>query len=526
MTDFTPKISLTQAMTSPNLFAHVFAAPSFWPWRTVAKLIDGIPLTEPREIELYQQCTGRQQLPHRHEQRLLRRFIVLAGRRAGKDRFFSGVAVWRCVSVDWRRHQSPGEQSVVILLGRDRKQAAILRRYCHGLLEVEALQREIVRQTSDVVEFRNGSQLEIASNDASLVRGRSAIAVIGSECSFWKSEHSVNADEEVVGAAEPSMAMCPDGGLLLLGSTVHRQRGLMYRFYKELFGNEQTNDVCWFAPSRTMNPLLRQSVVDAALASDPYRGAAEFNNRWREDLTDCFPLDAIEQCTDYNVFERPPQPHTSYKAYFDSATGTGSDAFTLAIGHRLLDAVGTVMVDVVRERKPRFVPSDVIKEYSLLLKLYGIHEIHGDAFAGGYQDEWLRNGIRFIAAEFSTSENYLRSLPMVLSQRARFVNSATLRSQLAGLERSVAGGHEKVDHPRHANAHDDVSASVCGLLVVAGNRLAFDLQTMLRDGEPPAATAEQQQRSYAARNFQSYLFRCMGFNPAQPSRPWGQQPWD
>jgi hypothetical protein len=56
---FAPAITLTDAMTDPNLFGDTFAADSFWTWRTVAKLIDGIPLTEKREIELFEACTGR-----------------------------------------------------------------------------------------------------------------------------------------------------------------------------------------------------------------------------------------------------------------------------------------------------------------------------------------------------------------------------------------------------------------------------------------------------------------------------------
>ena len=51
---FAPAITLTDAMTDPNLFGDTFAAESFWTWRTVAKLIDGIPLTEKREIELFE----------------------------------------------------------------------------------------------------------------------------------------------------------------------------------------------------------------------------------------------------------------------------------------------------------------------------------------------------------------------------------------------------------------------------------------------------------------------------------------
>ena len=46
----TADVTLTESMTNPALFGSTFAAPSFWTWRTVAKLIDGIPLTEHREI--------------------------------------------------------------------------------------------------------------------------------------------------------------------------------------------------------------------------------------------------------------------------------------------------------------------------------------------------------------------------------------------------------------------------------------------------------------------------------------------
>src|SRR5260370_21086588 len=101
----TPLISLTRALSDPALFGKVFASPSFWTWRTLAKLIDGVPLTEPREIELAKQCTGRSELLRT----AARRIILLAGRRAGKDRFLSAVAVWRAaLCAHWRRHSSVG----------------------------------------------------------------------------------------------------------------------------------------------------------------------------------------------------------------------------------------------------------------------------------------------------------------------------------------------------------------------------------------------------------------------------------
>jgi hypothetical protein len=117
---------------------------------------------------------------------------------------------------------------------------------------------------------------------------------LGSECCHWRTdEHSASSDEEVVGAAEPSMAMCPDGGLLLLGSSVHRRVGYMYRQYKKLHGNDGSEDVCWFAPSAVMNPELPAHVVDKALAEDAPKARAEYQNVWREDLNDFIPLDVF-----------------------------------------------------------------------------------------------------------------------------------------------------------------------------------------------------------------------------------------
>jgi hypothetical protein len=470
---FTPAISLTGAMRDPCLFGNVFAAPSFWTWRVVAKVIDGLPLLEDRERDLYRQCTGCDYAGPRP----VRRMIVLCGRRAGKDRFWSAAAIWRAaLCADWRKHTSAGEGAVVILLGGDKKQANILSRYCAGLVASPMLRREVVRQTNDVLEFRNGASLEIATNDAKLVRGRSAIAVFGSEVCYWQTaEHSASSDEEVVSAALPSLSMCPDGGLLALWSSVHRKRGYAWRKFKQCHGVDNADDLVWFAPSAVMNPLLPQGVVDKALAEDAPRAKAEYLSEWRSDLSDFIPADVIEAATDYGVYERPPMPYpTSYTAYIDPAGGTGADSFTLAIGHK----GAPCEIDVVREVKPRFVPAQVISSWVPLLKSYRITEVEGDKFAGGFHSsEWQAHGITFRASERTTSENYLSALPVLLAGRVRLIDNATLRQQLGSLERRVgAGDRESVSHPAYASAHDDCATAVAGAIaaLTVGNGLVYD----------------------------------------------------
>jgi hypothetical protein len=55
-----------------------------------------------------------------------------------------------------------------------------------------------------------------------------------------------------------------------------------------------------------------------------------------------------------------------------------------------------------------------------------------------------------------------------LARRVRLLDNLTARNQLTSLERRPgAGDRESVDHPKHAGAHDDVAAAICGAIVLA-----------------------------------------------------------
>jgi hypothetical protein len=491
---FKPAISLTAAMNDPQLFGTVFASPTYWPWKVVAKLIDGIPLTEPREIELFIACTGRHVLPKGP----VRRLVLLVGRRGGKDRFLSAVGVWRTALIcDWRKYSSAGEQNVCILLGADKRQGTILSKYAGGLIAPPMIAAEVTRNVKDVVEFRNTARLEISTNDARLVRGRSAIAVLGSECCHWRTdEHAASSDEEVIGAAEPSLAMCADTGLMIMGSSVYRKKGYMFRRWKELFGNDDAEDICWFAPSATMNPRLSQAVIDKALSTDSARAKAEFLNEWRSDLSDFIPSDVIDNATDAGVYERAPLPNMTYYAHALAAGGTGKDSFAFAISHR----EASYVVDVVREYRPRFVPAAVIGELAQICKTYRITKFRDDKFGGGFHSsEWATHGITFEPCEGTTSENYLTLLPLLLAGRVRLPDHKTLRTQLGSLERRPGEGRETVSHPQHDSAHDDLATACAGAVVAAmpANDGSYSMEIWDRVNGNAAAEAERVLQNFA-----------------------------
>lgn len=455
-------ITLAAAMRDVNLLGAPFQAPSFWTWHTVAKVISGESLDD-REAALFRECTGRTELPKGP----VNNVTLLGGRRTGKDRFMSATAIFRAaLAAKWQEIMSAGEMATVILLGADKKQARILRRYCQGLLEPPMIKALVSRDTDEVIEFRNGASLEITTNDASLVRGRSAIAILGTEVCFWQTDAaSSSSDEEIIAAAEPSMSMTPDGGLMIMASSVHRKRGYMYRKFKELHGNNEAEDICWLAPSRVMNPALPEKVVTKAMAADPQRARAEFGSQWRDDVSDFIPREVVEAATDYGVRERAPLGGIKYIAFTDAAGGTGKDSFSLAIAHR--ERGGTAVLDFLRERKPRFIPAAVVKEYAEILKVYRITSIKGDRYSAGWNaDEWSRAGIKYEPSELTKSELYLAALPMLLSGQVRLLDSQTLRDQFTGLERRVhSTGRESVDDNGSASANDDLANACAGAIV-------------------------------------------------------------
>src|SRR5262249_28320185 len=93
-------------------------------------------------------------------------------------------------------------------------------------------------------------------------------------------------------------------------------------------------------------------------------------------------------------------------AYVDAASGTGKDSYALVIAH--IEPDGTVVIDAIRERKPRFVPAQVIAEYAELLRAYRVTEVYGDNYAAGFHSgEWSNHPATFRPCKDTTSDNYL-----------------------------------------------------------------------------------------------------------------------
>jgi hypothetical protein len=154
---------------------------------------------------------------------------------------------------------------------------------------------------------------------------------------------------------------------------------------------------------------------------------------------------------------------------FVDPSGGSNDAMTLAVAHR---EGNTVILDLVRERRPPFSPEAVVEEFAGVLRAYRCTSVVGDRYAGEWPRERFRiHFINYEVAEKSKSELYQALLPLINSRAVDLLDNDRLVHQLVGLERRTArGGKDSIDHPR--GGHDDVANAVAGAIELAASKPA------------------------------------------------------
>lgn len=389
-----------------------------------------------------------------------RELYVIAGRGSGKSRIVALIAA--CVSLGEYQH-APGERIYIGVFGPDRKQARITFSYVIGLLRADPkLEALIVRESRESVDLCHDVTIEVITASRAAPRGRSYALAIIEEAAFLPQEDSANPDIELVRAVRPALARVP-GSLLAVVSSPYARRGILYEAWRRREEKKTRDDVVFVqASTLELNPLFDIEAIGKAREEDPIAAATEYDAQFRSDVESFASLAAVEACVAEGVHELKPLGQVTYSAFCDPAGGSGADSFGLAIGHR---SNGNVVIDAVREWKPRFSPEAVVKEMSGLLRRYRINSLPGDRFAGEWvREPFRRNSIEYEICSQPKSDLYRDALPLINSKQIELLDNPRLIAQLVGLERRVGrGGRDSIDHA--PGGHDDIANVVCGLAV-------------------------------------------------------------
>jgi hypothetical protein len=471
------RLTIERALRDQRLFAAALGDLSSWQvWIVVLKAAFGLTL-DADEAALFASVAGDRSPPGQRTRELW----CVVGRRGGKSRMAALIACFIALFTSHRL--APGEKGCVLVLAASIEQAGTVFGYVLGLLRASpALAREIVAVKRTEVELRNGITIAVHSNSFRTVRGRTLVAAVLDEISFWRSEESANPDVETYRAILPSLATT--NGMLVGISTPYRRIGLLYQKHRDHYGQPGDDVLVVQGSSQTFNPSLAAATIEAQRAADPLAAASEWDAAWRSDVSSYLDDALIEQAVEIGrPQELPPMLHfggPTYAAFTDPSGGVGSDSYTLAIGHREDDAH---VVDLIRGTEGIFNPAEVTKQYAAILKDYHLTSVTGDHYAASWvSNAWAEQGISYVKSELPKSQIYLETLPLFSRGLVRLPDHSKLLRELRLLERHThRSGKDSVDHPR--NGRDDHANAVAGVLRQLSNPLGWDHTFSWVDGD-------------------------------------------
>ncbi len=431
-------------------------------WMVALRCLYGLPVTLDWQRQLVRECTGR-------DASLLPRdgfssALFLTGRRSGKSRTSAIAGAYEAALSGREKLLAAGEKGLVAIIAPTRKQGGVVKGYLRAIFDqTDMLRQEVVRETREGFELRNGVEVVVLVADWRSVRGYSLLACICDELAFMglDEEAKVRSDTELVRAILPSLATT--GGKFIGISSPYARKGYCWTTFKRYHGNDSGKVLVWNCASRVMNPTLPQSIVDQAMTEDLAAAKSEYLGEFRDDVSLWLPIEVIQQCVVEGRKELLPRKGISYFAFADLSGGR-SDSAALSIAHT---ADGKVILDCLRQWKAPFNPTLAIQDMSDLLQSYGLRHCVGDRYAGEFvRQGFAKCGISYKAAERSKSELYLDLLSRLCSQQVELLDDPTLIKQLASLERRTrSGGKDVVDH--QPGCHDDCANCAAGVASMA-----------------------------------------------------------
>jgi hypothetical protein len=486
-------IPIDAALLDRKLLGAALGDPASWStWVACLKAAFGRKLAK-GERALFDKVAGGRSPPTRRVDQV----FVAAGRRSGKSRVAALIASYCATCVDHSAKLSPGETGMVLVLAASRSQARGIVDYCKAFIEASPiLRRRIQEVTQEEIRLTGNVVIAVHSNSFRTVRGRTLIACIFDELSFWQTDELMAlSDLEAYRAALPSLATT--NGLFCAVSSPYRRVGLLATKHRDFFGRDDPDVLFLQGPTLTFNPTLDAGIVDAARAADPASAISEWDAEFRRDLQSYLDDALIDAAIDHGrPLELPPRHGVIYFAFTDASAGR-HDAFTICVCHAQGERI---VVDVIRGRRPPFDPASVAAEFAALAREYRCPKITGDNFAA----EWVagaftKAGLPYHRSDATRSEIYLEVLPLWTRGLVSIPNHATLVRELRLLERRThRSGRDSVAHGAHGS--DDYANSLSGALRLAvwkRQPLKFSPELLARASLPGPMTRRWNQRNLA-----------------------------
>src|SRR5207247_171320 len=156
----------------------------------------------------------------------------------------------------------------------------VLLRYAREPFEVlEPFRAEVVRDTADTLELRNGVALSAYPCRPAAVRGIRACVVVIDELAFFTATDGRPTDTEMLRVARGRVATT--GGKIVVLSSPYGQAGALWELHRRHYGRQDSATLVWQASAPEMNPTLSADYLARMEQDDPEAYRSEVLGEFR-----------------------------------------------------------------------------------------------------------------------------------------------------------------------------------------------------------------------------------------------------
>ena len=403
----------------------------------ILKSCFGLPLDD-TETEIYRRGTGRELYVPREQ----REITVLAGRKSGKtSKIGSRIALYQA----FRNHQLPrNERAHILLIAPTLDQAHIAFDYIYqDLVNSPILSARIAKIRKNEIILKNRITIECCACSSISTRGKSVVAALCDEVSYWKNEvTSVHCDEQVLAALRPAMITFPAAKCIKI-TTPGSKRGTVWSEFQR---RAELSYPVWQLPTVIMNLTVSTEMLEQEREGSLENFNREYLAEFVDNVISWIEPEILEACIARGRTELPRVSDGVYVASVDP--GFKNSGFALSIAHRTSE--GVIVVDLVAcwtgSSKAALGFERVCREITEILRRYRINNVQGDRYAApAIQQEFLKLGITYREVTFRrhTRAQLFNNLKHLLTQqRIELLDRPELLRELRCLEeyREADGG--------------------------------------------------------------------------------------
>lgn len=300
------------------------------------------------EYEIYEFLTESKYNPLALQEIIVNKIDLICGRRSGKTLLAAAIAIYCCISNNWKPFLRKHPFATVLIMSHSREFSDEVLEVIKTLIESSEVLNRLIntkkKNTNSTMNLKvpwivrgntiewSRVQIKVAAASSKTTRGVAACAIICDEIAYWNlAEDMKETDTKILKAVRPAMKQFGQHAMLIKLSSPGIKQGVLYGEYKKYQDKELPPSYAVFkAPTWVMNNIIEENEFQEEWDLDSDGFDTEYRSNFMDSLSNFIVPEYIDMAILKGVTFQPPEGDgIKYSAAIDAAFK--GDAFTFSV---------------------------------------------------------------------------------------------------------------------------------------------------------------------------------------------------